>query len=103
DLAALTNPGITVPEVNDQDSNGIDDAVEQSASEAAKEAKDAETRYTDVEKAIADKGGIINPADKLALDNAKKELDDAIDKAQELVNQLPDSPASLTLHDALPI
>ncbi|WP_213032911.1 GA-like domain-containing protein, partial [Acinetobacter indicus] len=68
DLNNLKTPGITVPEVNDQDSNGIDDGVEAAIDDAEQAVKDAQDKYDALEKDIEGKGGIINPEDKSALD-----------------------------------
>ncbi|WP_322872312.1 GA-like domain-containing protein, partial [Acinetobacter indicus] len=91
----LKTPGITVPEVNDQDSNGIDDSVEAAIDDAEQAVKDAQDKYDALEKDIEGKGGIINPEDKAALDQSKEELDAAIKEAEDLVNALPDQPASV--------
>uniref|UniRef100_UPI0015D41F50 GA-like domain-containing protein n=1 Tax=Acinetobacter sp. YH12094 TaxID=2601083 RepID=UPI0015D41F50 len=95
DLNNLKTPGITVPEVNDQDGNGIDDSVEAAIDDAEQAVKDAQDKYDALEKEIEGKGGIINPEDKAALDKSKEELDAAIKDAEDLVNALPDQPASV--------
>ncbi|WP_180160635.1 BapA prefix-like domain-containing protein, partial [Acinetobacter sp. YH01004] len=95
DLNNLKTPGITVPEVNDQDGNGIDDSVEAAIDDAEQAVKDAQEKYDALEKEIEGKGGIINPEDKAALDQSKEELDAAIKEAEDLVNALPDQPASV--------
>jgi hypothetical protein len=51
----------------------------------------AEAAEQDLIDAIADKGGIINPADKAELDALKAAVDTAKGTAQTLVNALPDS------------
>jgi hypothetical protein len=85
-LDALTDPVITVPAVNDADSDGVIDSNVAAATAAVVAAEAAEQDLID---AIADKGGIINPADKAELDALKAAVDTAKGTAQTLVNALP--------------
>ncbi|WP_213064209.1 GA-like domain-containing protein, partial [Acinetobacter indicus] len=72
-----------------------DDSVEAAIDDAEQAVKDAQDKYDALEKEIEGKGGIINPEDKAALDQSKEELDAAIKEAEDLVNALPDQPASV--------
>jgi hypothetical protein len=92
-LTALT----PVPAVNDADSDGTIDSSVAAATAAVVAAEAAEQDLID---AIADKGGIINPADKAELDALKAAVDTAKGTAQGLVNALPDSEEQ-TAKDAL--
>jgi hypothetical protein len=74
--------------VNDADSDGTIDSSVAAATAAVVAAEAAEQDLID---AIADKGGIINPADKAELDALKAAVDTAKGTAQTLVNALPDS------------
>ncbi|MCE6484473.1 BapA prefix-like domain-containing protein [Acinetobacter baumannii] len=89
-LEALTDPVITVPAVNDTDSDGVIDSNVAAAEAAVVAAEEAEQDLID---AIAGKGGIINPADKAELDALKAAVDTAKGTAQGLVNALPASEA----------
>ena len=84
----LDDLNTTVPAVNDTDSDGVIDS-NVAAAEAAVVA--AEAAEQDLIDAIAGKGGVINPADKLELDALKDLVDTAKGTAQTLVNALPDS------------
>ena len=61
----------------------------------------AEAAEQDLIDAIADKGGIINPADKAELDALKAAVDTAKGTAQTLVNALPDSESAKDALDLL--
>jgi hypothetical protein len=87
-LDALTT---TVPAVNDADSDGTIDSSVAAATAAVVAAEAAEQDLID---AIADKGGIINPADKAELDALKAAVDTAKGTAQGLVDALPASEAN---------
>jgi hypothetical protein len=76
--------------VNDTDSDGTIDSSVAAATAAVVAAEAAEQDLID---AIADKGGIINPADKAELDALKAAVDTAKGTAQTLVNALPASEA----------
>jgi hypothetical protein len=69
----------TVPAVNDADSDGTIDSSVAAATAAVVAAEAAEQDLID---AIADKGGIINPADKAELDALKAAVDTAKGTAQ---------------------
>ena len=88
---------VTVPAINDQDSNDKDDAVE--AAEAAvaaaeQAAKDAQDKLTEVS---AD--NLINPAEKAAVEAANAKVAEAKDKAQTAINLLADSADKATLQE----
>ncbi|WP_216069339.1 GA-like domain-containing protein, partial [Acinetobacter ursingii] len=70
-LDALTDPVITVPAVNDADGNGVIDSADVEAATAAVVA--AEQAYQDAKDALttANTDGLINPAEKAALEQAK--------------------------------
>ena len=78
-----------VPAINDTDNNGVADDVDAALAAVEK----AEAKHTELVQAIEGKGGVINEADKAALDAIKAELDDLKDTAQGLVTALPDSTA----------
>uniref|UniRef100_UPI0015D43853 GA-like domain-containing protein n=1 Tax=Acinetobacter sp. YH12100 TaxID=2601089 RepID=UPI0015D43853 len=84
----LDDLNTTVPGVNDTDSDGTIDSSVAAATAAVEAAEEAEQKLID---AIAGKGGVINPADKLELDALKDLVDTAKGTAQTLVNALPDS------------
>lgn len=88
-------PELKVPPINDKNENGIADDIEAAIDDAEQAVKDAQDKYDALEKDIEGKGGIINPEDKSALDKSKEELDAAIKEAEDLVNALPDQPASV--------
>jgi hypothetical protein len=83
----------TVPAVNDADSDGVIDSTDVAAATAAVVA--AEAAEQDLIDAIADKGGIINPADKAELDALKAAVDTAKGTAQGLVDALPSDRSKL--------
>jgi ribonuclease HI len=91
DLRLDAFTALTPPAVNDADSDGTIDSSVAAATAAVVAAEAAEQDLID---AIADKGGIINPADKAELDALKAAVDTAKGTAQTLVNALPDSEAA---------
>ncbi|OOF48434.1 hypothetical protein BKK54_10850, partial [Rodentibacter genomosp. 1] len=78
--------GVEVPAVNDANSNGIPDNVD----DLVKAAKDADQAAKDALKE-AQKDGVINPTEKTELDAAQKAASDAKKAADEAVKGLPDS------------
>ncbi|WP_444978832.1 GA-like domain-containing protein, partial [Acinetobacter ursingii] len=88
-LDALTDPVITVPAVNDADGNGVIDSADVAAATAAVVA--AEQAYQDAKDALttANTDGLINPAEKAALEQAKADAEAAKAAAQAKVDALP--------------
>ncbi|WP_252719356.1 GA-like domain-containing protein, partial [Acinetobacter ursingii] len=88
-LDALTDPVITVPAVNDADGNGVIDSADVAAAPAAVVA--AEQAYQDAKDALttANTDGLINPAEKAALEQAKADAEAAKAAAQAKVDALP--------------
>ncbi|WP_216069315.1 GA-like domain-containing protein, partial [Acinetobacter ursingii] len=88
-LDALTDPVITVPAVNDADGNGVIDSADGAAATAAVVA--AEQAYQDAKDALttANTDGLINPAEKAALEQAKADAEAAKAAAQAKVDALP--------------
>ena len=86
-LDGLTD--IVIPEVNDADGNGIDDAID--AAEAAVQA--AEDAYVAAEEAIAaadtDNDGLITPAEQQTVQDAIDAAETLKDTATGLVDALP--------------
>ncbi|MFW2768084.1 BapA/Bap/LapF family prefix-like domain-containing protein, partial [Acinetobacter baumannii] len=76
-LDKLTDPVITVPAVNDADSNGVLDSTDVAAATAAVVA--AEQAYQDAKDALtaANTDGLINPTEKAALEKAKTDAEAA--------------------------
>ncbi|MCS4487335.1 GA-like domain-containing protein, partial [Staphylococcus americanisciuri] len=84
--------GITVPEVNDADANGVADDIDAQRNEAAKaveEAKKADKAAKDA-LAKAEEDSLITPAEKTQLEAAQKEAADKKTAAQEKVDALPE-------------
>ncbi|PNZ88160.1 YSIRK-type signal peptide-containing protein [Staphylococcus pettenkoferi] len=83
--------GIDVPEVNDSDSNGISDDIDQQREEAqaaVDAAKNADQAVQDkLKEANAD--GLITPDEHDALEKANQDAADAKQNAQEKVDALP--------------
>ncbi|WP_216069312.1 GA-like domain-containing protein, partial [Acinetobacter ursingii] len=98
-LDALTDPVITVPAVNDADGNGVIDSADVAAATAAVVA--AEQAYQDAKDDLttANTDGLINPAEKAALEQAKADAEAAKAAAQGLVDALPST--EQTAKDAL--
>ncbi|WP_252719332.1 GA-like domain-containing protein, partial [Acinetobacter ursingii] len=98
-LDALTDPVITVPAVNDADGNGVIDSADVAAATAAVVA--AEQAYQDAKDALttANTDGLIHPAEKAALEQAKADAEAAKAAAQGLVDALPST--EQTAKDAL--
>ncbi|WP_395527275.1 GA-like domain-containing protein, partial [Acinetobacter variabilis] len=88
-LDKLTDPVITVPAVNDADSNGVLDSTDVAAATAAVVA--AEQAYQDAKDALtaANTDGLINPTEKAALEKAKTDAEAAKAAAQAKVDALP--------------
>ncbi|UNW10253.1 BapA prefix-like domain-containing protein [Acinetobacter indicus] len=90
-LDALTD--LEVPAVNDQDGNGIDDAVEQAVADAEAAVAAAEAAYAEAEQAIADAdtdgNGLITPAEQAVAQAAIDEAAELKAIAQNAVNALP--------------
>ena len=95
---------VAVPNVNDQDGNGKDDAAEAAekllqtaetavaaAEQAAKEAKD---KLTEVSA-----NNLINPAEKAAVEAANAKVAEAKDKAQVAINLLANSAEKTALQE----
>ncbi|WP_294584543.1 YSIRK-type signal peptide-containing protein [uncultured Staphylococcus sp.] len=84
--------GIDVPDVNDSDSNGISDDIDQQREEAQSAvdvAKSADQAAQDkLKEANAD--GLITPDEHEALEKANQDAADAKQNAQEKVDALPD-------------
>ncbi|WP_309306414.1 GA-like domain-containing protein [Staphylococcus rostri] len=95
ELNALT--GIDVPEVNDENANGVADDVDaqvEEAKQAVEAAKTAdEAAKNELEKANAD--GVINPEEAAKLADLAKQAEDAKTAAEEKVNALPEEPQSV--------
>ncbi|PNZ77195.1 hypothetical protein CD132_11010, partial [Staphylococcus microti] len=84
--------GITVPAVNDKDSNGVADDVDAQRAEAEKAveaAKQADQAAKDA-LAKANEDGLITPAEKAELEAAQKEAADKKATAEDKVNALPE-------------
>uniref|UniRef100_UPI0020911B5D GA-like domain-containing protein n=1 Tax=Acinetobacter ursingii TaxID=108980 RepID=UPI0020911B5D len=98
-LDVLTDPVITIPAVNDADSNGVLDSTDVAAATAAVVA--AEQAYQAAKDALttANTDGLINPAEKAALEQAKADAEAAKAAAQGLVDALPST--EQTAKDAL--
>ncbi|WP_252719359.1 GA-like domain-containing protein, partial [Acinetobacter ursingii] len=98
-LDALTDPVITVPAVNDADGNGVIDSADVAAATAAVVA--AEQAYQDAKDALttANTDGLIHPAEKAALEQAKADAEAAKAAAQAKVDALPST--EQTAKDAL--
>ncbi|MCY1617762.1 LPXTG cell wall anchor domain-containing protein [Staphylococcus pettenkoferi] len=84
--------GIVIPDVNDSDANGVDDAIDQQRNEA-QQAIDAAKRADQLaqdklKEAQAD--GIITPEEHDALEKANQVAADAKQNAQTKVDALPD-------------
>nr|WP_158257381.1 YSIRK-type signal peptide-containing protein [Staphylococcus simulans] len=99
-LAALT--GITVPEVNDEDKNGIRDDVDHAihkAKEAVEAAKAAKAAYNNALTQMEDiqKGNIITPEESADLAKAISLAEDKKAAAQTLVDALLSEPVKQTL------
>jgi hypothetical protein len=90
---------ITVPAVNDADGNGVIDSADVAAATAAVVA--AEQAYQDAKDALttANTDGLINPAEKAALEQAKADAEAAKAAAQAKVDALPST--EQTAKDAL--
>jgi hypothetical protein len=90
---------ITVPAVNDADGNGVLDSADVAAATAAVVA--AEQAYQDAKDALttANTDGLINPAEKAALEQAKADAEAAKAAAQAKVDALPST--EQTAKDAL--
>ncbi|MDM1271212.1 hypothetical protein HXZ61_13610, partial [Acinetobacter indicus] len=90
-LDALTD--LEVPAVNDQDGNGIDDAVEQAVADAEAAVAAAESAYAEAEQAIADAdtdgNGLITPAEQAVAQAAIDEAERLKAIAQDAVTALP--------------
>ncbi|MDO5376334.1 MAG: YSIRK-type signal peptide-containing protein, partial [Staphylococcus rostri] len=95
ELDALT--GIDVPEVNDENANGVADDVDaqvEAAKQAVEEAKAADQAAKDeLEKANAD--GVINPEEAAKLADLAKQAEDTKTAAETAVSSLPDSPEAV--------
>ncbi|WP_412072752.1 GA-like domain-containing protein [Staphylococcus argensis] len=85
--------GIDVPDVNDSDSNGVADSIDQQRNEAQQAidaAKRADQAAQDkLKEAQAD--GIITPAEHDELEKANQDAANAKQAAQDKVNALPDA------------
>ena len=90
---------VTVPAINDQDSNDKDDAVEAAeaavaaAEQAAKEAKD--------KLAEVSANNLINPDEKAAVEAANAKVIEAKDKAQVAINLLADNAEKTVLQERM--
>ncbi|MDO5376335.1 MAG: LPXTG cell wall anchor domain-containing protein [Staphylococcus rostri] len=84
--------GITVPEVNDADANGVADDIDAQREDAEKAVEEAKTADQAAKDALAkaEEDGLITPAEKAALEEAAKEAADKKAAAEEKVNALPE-------------
>ncbi|RIM89788.1 YSIRK-type signal peptide-containing protein [Staphylococcus xylosus] len=87
---------VTLPEVNDKDSNGVLDTVQlteaQEAIEAAEEAKQTvDNKLTEITS-----DGLVNPSEKAELDKLIEVLDKAKTNATEKLNNVPDGTTGKT-------
>ncbi len=87
---------VTLPEVNDKDSNGVLDTVQlteaQEAIEAAEEAKQTvDNKLTEITS-----DGLVNPSEKAELDKLIEVLDKAKTNATEKLNNVPEGTTGKT-------
>ncbi|PTJ27368.1 hypothetical protein BU035_07715 [Staphylococcus simulans] len=96
-LAALT--GITVPEVNDEDKNGIRDDVDQAIHKAKEAVEAAKAAYNNALTQMDDiqKDNIITPEESVDLAKAISLAEDKKAAAQTLVDALLSEPVKQTL------
>ncbi|MGS0665434.1 GA-like domain-containing protein [Staphylococcus arlettae] len=85
--------GIVVPSINDQDSNGISDDLDQAKSEATKAVEEAERADKEAKEKLANanKDGVINPNEHQELEAASNQAETKKKEAEAKVNALSES------------
>ncbi|MCD8840255.1 YSIRK-type signal peptide-containing protein [Staphylococcus arlettae] len=85
--------GIVVPSINDQDSNGISDDLDQVKSEATKAVEEAERADKEAKEKLANanKDGVINPKEHQELEAASNQADTKKKEAEAKVNALSEN------------
>ncbi|MEB6170339.1 hypothetical protein MXL81_06595, partial [Staphylococcus pseudoxylosus] len=84
---------VTIPEVNDQDSNGVLDTEQLRDAEKAIEAVEEAKRAADNKLSEITSDGLINPTEKSELDRLIEALETAKTTATEKLNNVPDGTA----------
>ncbi|MFF0675977.1 YSIRK-type signal peptide-containing protein [Staphylococcus xylosus] len=87
---------VTLPEVNDRDSNGILDTVQLTEAQEAIEAVEEAKRAVDNKLTEITSDGLINPSEKDELDKLIEALDKAKTNATEKLNNVPDGTTGKT-------
>ncbi|UXR71774.1 YSIRK-type signal peptide-containing protein [Staphylococcus sp. IVB6240] len=84
--------GITIPEVNDEDGNGVADDVDKQREAAKAAVEEAKAADQAAKKALEDinKEGLITPTDKKELERLEEEAAAKKAAAEEKVNDLPE-------------
>ncbi|SEL99314.1 GA-like domain-containing protein, partial [Acinetobacter sp. DSM 11652] len=84
---------IILPEINDENDDGIVDDIAEALIEAELAVAEAEAKYAAAENAltVANRDGLINPTELNALQNALEQAQIAKSTAQSKVNALPES------------
>ncbi|MGS0652457.1 GA-like domain-containing protein, partial [Staphylococcus arlettae] len=90
-LEVLT--GIAVPDINDQDSNGIADNIDKANAEATKAVEAAEQADKVAKEALtkANEDGVINPNEHKELEAASNQADTKKKEAEAKVNALSEN------------
>ncbi|MGS0657033.1 GA-like domain-containing protein [Staphylococcus arlettae] len=85
--------GIVVPSINDQDSNGISDDLDQAKSEATKAVEEAERADKEAKEKLANanKDGVINPKEHQELEAASNQAETKKKEAEAKVNALSEN------------
>ena len=85
--------GIVVPSINDQDSNGISDDLDQVKSEATKAVEEAERADKEAKEKLANanKDGVINPKEHQELEAASNQAETKKKEAEAKVNALSEN------------
>ncbi|WP_157951784.1 GA-like domain-containing protein [Staphylococcus arlettae] len=85
--------GIVVPSINDQDSNGISDDLDQVKSEATKAVEKAERADKEAKEKLANanKDGVINPKEHQELEAASNQAETKKKEAEAKVNALSEN------------
>ncbi|WP_436879374.1 GA-like domain-containing protein [Staphylococcus arlettae] len=85
--------GIVVPSINDQDSNGISDDLDQAKSEATKAVEEAERADKEAKEKLANanKDGVINPKEHQELEAASNQAETKKKEAEAKVNVLSEN------------
>ncbi|MCD8838462.1 GA-like domain-containing protein [Staphylococcus arlettae] len=85
--------GIVVPSINDQDSNGISDDLDQAKFEATKAVEEAERADKEAKEKLANanKDGVINPKEHQELEAASNQAETKKKEAEAKVNALSEN------------